>query len=238
MKYKNYIKALIFILFISGLYGFANHRNAKRKVVKVEVNFDGDDNLFITRNEVNKLLIQSLGNVKNKSKESLFLKVLELNLKQNGMIENAEVYVTVDGVLKANVLQEKPIARIVVNNHSYYLDRQGKKMKLSKNYSARVPIVTGVYGDDDLNNVFQFIKKVLKDQFMKQQVIGITLVLNKRFNLKTRMGNQLIQFGKLENIDKKIVKLKAFYQKMEKDNTMDKYRKINLEYSKQIVCTK
>ena len=154
------------------------------------------------------------------------------------MIENAEVYVTVDGVLKASVLQKKPIARVVVNNGSYYLDRQGKKMRLSKNYSARVPIVTGVFGDDNLKKVYQFIQKVLKDGFMKKQIIGIIYKPNDQFDLKTRMGNQLIEFGKLENIDAKIVKLKAFYQKMEKDNTVDKYRKINLEYSKQIVCTK
>jgi len=238
IKYKIYIKALLFILLIAGLYGFANHRNAVRKIVAIDVNFEEGDNLFITRNEVDKLLIQSLGNVKNKTKESLFLKVLEQNIEENSMVENAEVFVTVDGVLKANVLQKKPIARVVVNGSSYYLDRNGEKMQLSKNYSARVPIVRGVLGDDDLENVYQFIQKVLKDDFMKKQVIGIQVKPKGNFDLKTRMGNQLIEFGTIESIEAKIKKLKAFYQKMEKDNSIDKYRKINIEFSKQIVCTK
>ena len=238
IKYKIYIKALLFILLIAGLYGFTNHRNAVRKIVAIDVNFEEGDNLFITRNEVDKLLIQSLGNVKNKTKESLFLKVLEQNIEENSMVENAEVFVTVDGVLKANVLQKKPIARVVVNGSSYYLDRNGEKMQLSKNYSARVPIVRGVLGDDDLENVYQFIQKVLKDDFMKKQVIGIQVKPKGNFDLKTRMGNQLIEFGTIESIEAKIKKLKAFYQKMEKDNSIDKYRKINIEFSKQIVCTK
>ena len=238
IRYKTYIKALLFILLIAGLYGFANHRNAVRKIVAIDVSFEEGDNLFITRNEVDKLLIQSLGNVKNKTKESLFLKVLEEHIEENSMVEKAEVFVTVDGVLRASVLQKKPIARVVVNNTSYYLDRNGEKMKLSKNYSARVPIVRGVLGDDDLESVYQFIQKVLKDDFMEKQVIGIQVKPKGNFDLKTRMGNQLIEFGTLENIAAKIKKLKAFYQKMTKDNSLDKYRKINLEYSQQIVCTK
>ena len=223
---------------IAGLFGFANYRNAARKLVAIEVDFEEGDNLFITRNEVDKLLIQSLGNVKNKTKESLLLKVLEKNIEKNDMIDNAEVYVTIDGVLKAKVLQKKPIARIVVNGSSYYLDSKEGKMKLSKNYSARVPIVTGVLGNDDLKNVYQFIQRVLKDGFMKKQIIGIQVKPNGFFDLKTRMGNQVIEFGKIVDVEEKIKKLKAFYQKMEKDNSIDKYRKINLEYSKQIVCSK
>lgn len=238
IKYKVYIKAIFVILIIAGLFGFANHRNSIRKIVDIEVSFEGGDSLFVTSNEVNKLLIQNSGNIKNKSKESIFLKVIEQGIMKNKMIENAEVYMTIDGILKVSVLQKKPIARIVVNGTSYYLDRHGKKMRLSSNYSARVPIVEGVLGKDDLEQVFQFIKQVLKDDFMKKQIIGVKIKQNKFFDLKTRMGNQLIEFGKLENIENKINKIKAFYQKMDKDKSINKYSKINLEYNKQIVCTK
>ena len=238
IKYKVYIKAIFVILIIAGLFGFANHRNSIRKIVDIEVSFEGGDSLFVTSNEVNKLLIQNSGNIKNKSKESILLKVIEQGIMKNKMIENAEVYMTIDGILKVSVLQKKPIARIVVNGTSYYLDRHGKKMRLSSNYSARVPIVEGVLGKDDLEQVFQFIKQVLKDNFMKKQIIGVKIKQNKFFDLKTRMGNQLIEFGKLENIENKINKIKAFYQKMDKDKSINKYSKINLEYNKQIVCTK
>lgn len=238
IKYKVYIKAFIFLLVIAGLFGFANYRNSMRKIRKIDIEFEGNDNLFLSINDVNKLLIQSAGNVKNKTKESLFLKVLESHVKAHPMIENAEVYLTVDGVLNAKVLQKKPIARILVNGSSYYLDRQGKKMQLSKKYSARVPIVTGVLSKDDLKKVYHFVVNVLKDEFMKQQIIGIHIKPNANFDLKTRMGNQLIEFGKLTDVNQKINKLKAFYQKMDKDKSLNKYKKINLEYRKQVVCTK
>ncbi len=238
IKYKIYIKALFFILIILGLFGFANYKNAKRKITDIQVEFEQGDNLFLSSQMVNKLLTQSLGNVKNKSKENIFLKVLESGIEKNEMIEKAEVYLTIDGVLKTKVLQRKPIARVQVNNTSYYLDRLGKKMPLSENYSARVPIVTGVKSAEDLKMIYQFIQKVLKDTFMQKQIVGIHITSDKRFVLNTRMGNQIIAFGKLENVNKKINKLKAFYQKAKNDASLKKYSKINLEYSKQVVCTK
>ena len=238
IKYKIYIKAIFFILLIAGLFGFANYRNSARKITDIQVEFEQGDNLFLSSQMVNKLLTQSLGNLKNKTKENILLKVLEQGVEENKMVEKAEVYLTVDGVLKTKVLQRKPIARVQVNGNSYYLDRQGKKMPLSKNYSARVPIVTGVKSDADLNLVYQFINKVLDDEFMKKQIISIRINSKSEFVLKTRMGNQVIEFGKLEKIAIKIKKLKAFYQKVVKDKSLSKYSKINLEYSKQVVCTK
>lgn len=237
IKYKIYIKAIFFILSIVGLLGFANHRNGVRKIKEIQVEFEQGDNLYITSEAVNKMLIQSSGNIKNQSKENLFLRVLEQRVEENEMIENAEVYLTIDGVLKTRVLQRKPIVRIAVNAKSYYLDRQGKKMPLSKNYSARVPIVNGVTSTEDLELVYQFVKKVLKNEFMKKQIIGISINSRQEFTLKTRMGNQLIEFGKLERVKIKIKKLEAFYQKVIKDKTLKKYSKINLEYNKQVVCT-
>ena len=58
------------------------------------------------------------------------------------------------------------------------------------------------------------------------------------FVLKTRVGGQQIEVGSLNRIDKKFKKLKAFYQKKLKDNTLDNYQTINLKYENQVVCTK
>lgn len=237
IKYKIYIKATFFILSIVGLLGFANHRNGVRNIKEIQIEFEQGDNLYITSEAVNKMLIQSSGNIKNQSKEKLFLRVLEQRVEENEMVENAEVYITIDGVLKTNILQRKPIARIAVNTKSYYLDRQGKKMPLSKNYSARVPIINGVTSTEDLELAYQFVKKVLENEFMKKQIIGVSINSRQEFTLKTRMGNQLIEFGKLERVKTKIKKLEAFYQKVIKDRTLEKYSKINLEYNKQVVCT-
>ncbi len=237
IKYKTYIKASIFILILIGLFSFTYNRNAKRKIKNIAIKFEQGDNLFVTRKTVNKLLTQNLKNPKKVAKEDLNLKVLEKGILQNQMIENVDVYVDVAGDLEVLVKQRNPILRINSLTGNFYLDDKGKKMPLSANYTARVPIVNGVNQDKEIELVYRFYQKVIQDDFMKRQITAITLN-EEEFFLKSRTGNHLIEFGKLQNVKNKIKKLKVFYQKTLADHSYDKYKKVNVKYNKQVVCTK
>lgn len=237
LKYKNYIKAFIFCVLIAFIFGFASVRNAHKKVTEFEVKFKDGDNPFVTSSEVNKLLTVSAEKHKTQTKENIFLKVLEDAVKKNAMVKDADVFVTVAGKVKAMVEQKKPIARVLVNQKQYYLDDQAQKMPLSKNYSARVPLVKGIMSKKDSDLVYNFCTKVLKDEFLKKLIVGIT-VKNHELVLNTRLNGPVIEFGKLDKRKEKIIKLKYFYQKVSKDKSLTKYSKINVKYHKQIVCTK
>ncbi len=237
LKYKVYIKATFFILILIGLFSFTYNRNLKRKIKDIAINFENGDNLFVTKKTVNKLLTQNLKRPKKIAKEKLNLKVLEKGILKNQMIENVDVYVDVDGSLKVLVKQRNPILRIQSLDGNFYLDDKGKKMPLSKNYAARVPLVTGVNNDNEMALLYQFYQNVMTDDFMQKQIVAISLN-EEEFFLKSRIGNHLIEFGKLQNVEKKIKKLKVFYQKVLADHTYDKYKKVNIKYNKQVVCTK
>ena len=47
------------------------------------------------------------------------------------------------GHLIFDVIQERPMARIVTQNEVYYLTESGSIMPTSKNYSSRVMVVLG-----------------------------------------------------------------------------------------------
>lgn len=237
LRYKVYIKAILFLLILIGLFSFTYNRNLKRKIKKVSINFENGDNLFVTKKNVNKLLTQNLKSPKKLTKEKLNLKVLEKGILKNQMIENVDVYVDVDGELKVLVKQRNPILRIQSLDGNYYLDDKGKKMPLSKNYAARVPLVTGVNSQEEMKLLYRFYKKVMQDTFMQKQIIAISLN-EEEFFLKSRIGDHLIEFGKLQNVENKIKKLKIFYQKVLADHSYDKYKKVNVKYNKQVVCTK
>lgn len=219
------------------LYAFASSRNSVRKVSEPNIQFIGEDNLFITEEAVSKLLIQSYGNIKNMPKETLALNVLERALNSNPMIKTAEVYVTVNGTLTAKIEQKRPIAR-VSTNASYYIDDEGFYMPLSSNYSARVPIVTGHVEKNNLENVYAVARKVEQDDFLKKNVIEIHQDVNKVIYLRLRQCHFLVQLGSVDFLDKKINNLKAFYQKSLKENTLNNYSKVNLQFDNQVVCTK
>ncbi len=237
-KYIGIIKGLLLIAFVVFLYGFSSHRNKAKKIEKIDIKFENGDNLYITYQMVNKLLIQNYNGLVNQPKENIFLKEVEETLLSNKMIENAEVFLSVNGELGAIIKQKTPIARVNQSGQTYYIDSKGNKMPLSSNYSARVPIIEGVFDGKISDEMYTLAKLIYEDEFLKKQIVGITQTPKKEFLLKTRVGNQTIELGNLQQIDRKIKKLKVFYHKVLNDKTLDTYKKINLMYSNQVVCTK
>ena len=233
----NYIKALVLLSLVVFLYAFSSKRNSVRQIADVKVNFTGNENLYISHEAVNKLLIQNEQSVTSVRKETLDLNGLETALKSNAMIKTAEVYLTVNGEVRADVEQRKPIAR-VSTNASYYIDDEGVFMPLSSNHSARVPLVTGHIEKNDLQNVFVMAQKINHDEFLKKHIVEIHQGQDKSITLRTRIWDFDILIGNLKFLDKKISNLKAFYQKAKKDKTLSKYSKVNLQFDNQVVCTK
>ncbi|MBT8260297.1 MAG: cell division protein FtsQ/DivIB [Bacteroidia bacterium] len=233
----NYIKAISLLALVVFLYAFSSQKSMERNLTGLTVNFIGDENLYITRQTVNKLLIQNEEGVTSVPKDILDLNELESTLNSNPMIKSAEVYVTVNGEVKAEVEQRKPIAR-VSTNASFYIDDEGYYMPLSSNHSARVPLVTGFIDKNKLENVFKIADRVYNDVFLKKHIIEIHQDKNESIHLKTRVFDFEIILGHLDNLDQKINNLKAFYQKAKKDNTFNNYSKVNLKFNNQVVCTK
>nr|WP_034041398.1 cell division protein FtsQ/DivIB [Wocania ichthyoenteri] len=233
----SYIKMIFLLGLVVFLFAFSLHRNEQRILTKPHVKFIGDNNLFITNETVSKLLIQNYRGVKNVTKETLVLNELENALKSNPMIKSAEVYVAVNGRLNAEIEQKTPIAR-VSTNASYYIDDEGFYMPLSNNYSARVPLVTGYVEKNNLKNVYKVASKVSQDGFLKKNVIEIHQSANKKIYLKLRQCKFLVQLGDVNFLNKKISNLKAFYQKNQKEKTLNNYSKVNLQFENQVVCSK
>ncbi|WP_339754442.1 hypothetical protein [uncultured Winogradskyella sp.] len=233
----NYIKIIGLLIIVGGLFAFSNQRNNARKISESNIKFLGENKLFITDATVSKLLIQNLQPVTEQPKDIIDLNELEIALNSNSMIKRAEVFMSIDGELSAEIEQKRPIAR-VNTNASYYIDDEGSFMPLSSNYSARVPLVTGNIKKNKLKTVFQFAKTVEEDEFLKKHVIEIRQNDNETIDFKIRKSDFTVHLGTLENLKKKINNFKAFYQKAMKDKILDSYKVINLKFDKQVICTK
>ena len=212
-------------------------RNSQRKVHQPLIEFKGKNDPYITTQTVSKLLIQNQQTVTDKPKETLDLNRLETALNSNPMIRSAQVFMHVDGVLKVEIEQKEPIAR-VLTQESYYIDSQGQYMPLSTNHTARVPFVTGSVQKDKLTNVYAIANKVYNDEFLKKNVIEIHQNDDTSLWLKLRDYKFTVELGNVKQLDKKINNLKAFYQKALKDNLLNNYSKVNLRFDNQVVCTK
>ena len=233
----DYIKLCFLSLTVIALYGFADHRSKAKIVDGISIKFIGESNLFITEDAVNKLLIQNYGAVKNRPKEQLVLNTIEEVILSNDMVKNAQVYLTVNGELISKIVQRKPIGR-VEGVSKFYLDDLGKRMPLSKNHSARVPIITGKITGKSLEDAYVILEYINNDDFLRKNVIGIHIEEEGNYQLKFRMENFVVNLGGVDNLNEKFKNFMAFYAKAAKDKSLEKYAIVSLEFNNQVVCTK
>ena len=232
----NVIKFLVVTGLIVFLFSFSKKRNDVRNLTKIEVDFKNDNTLFITQNSVNKMLIQNVDSVTSIGKETLVLNKMEESLLKNPMIKNAEVFVTIDGLLGVKIEQRKPIAR-VLGSPDFYIDEEGTKMPLSTVYSARVPIVTGNI-NNDFTDITKLLLKINEDDFMMECVIGLQIQSDETIHLKIRKNDFNVLFGKPIAIENKFQKFKAFYKLTKQEGLLSNYSLVNLEFNNQVVATK
>ena len=209
------------------LFSFTSKRNEERKLTKSKVIFLNDSVTFIKHEMVNKLLIENKRDASSIQKDKLDLNKLEKSINSN-----------IDGALKAVVKQKTPIARVFNDEGSFYIDYQGNIMPLSDEFTARVQIISGEISKENKGNFDKLLRFVYKDDFLKKNIIGIQILPDGSLKMMNRNFDYEIEFGKIVNVKRKFSNYKAFFQKAVLDSSLQKYKKINLRFMQQVVCTK
>ena len=236
VKFWNTVRMIFVIALLAVVFAFSNRRNSARDLRAVKVSFQDESSALITESMVNKLLIQNADSLAAVDKEIIDLNALEGRLNSHPMIKNADVFLSLDGVLGARVTQRRPIAR-VASNPSYYIDEEGTKMPLSTVHSLRVPLVSGV-SEENLKPVTRVLNEILADPFMVRHIVGLEQQRDSTLIMRVRTYDFKILLGKPVNIKRKFQNFKAFYQKTVKDKTLGNYKLVNLKMDHQVVATK
>lgn len=240
MKLFNWsnIRLILMLGIVISLFSFTSNRNNKRKLTKTEIVFLGDNALFLKKEMVNKLLIENNRNPSTIQKDKLDLNKLERKLDSNDVIEKSDVFVSIDGVLKAVVKQKTPIVRVLDKNGSFYVGYEGSKMPLSENFTARVPLVSGETDIKNFEKLANLFRIIYDDDFLKKNIIAIQIMPNGSLKMFNRNFDYQIDFGSDINAERKFKNYKAFFQKAIIDSSLNKYNKIDLRFTQQVVCTK
>ncbi|MGY5352456.1 cell division protein FtsQ/DivIB [Wenyingzhuangia sp. IMCC45533] len=237
-KYFVYIKTVLFLTLILLVLSFTSRRNEARLITDhVKVFFSNEDNLFLTHKMVDNLLIQNGKHVTNQPKSLIHLPELEKKVQEHPMVSVSEVSVGVLGDIQVNIKQRKPIARMFTTYDIVYLDKQGKEMPLSNHFSARVPIVDNTNNYIKTGEIYPLMLAIYKDEFLRKTVVYVKKD-KEGYWLQTRVNKQRVLLGDLNRTQAKLKNLKVFYSYMEKDSLSSTFKKIDLQYNNQVVCSK
>jgi cell division protein FtsQ len=175
------------------------------------------------------------------------LRKLERYLEVNPYIKKADVFINSKGQLHVMIKQKSPIARVIPKQGAnFYIDEQGNKFPLSRNYTAKVPLITG-WVDEPFRKVdtiqstllkeaFSVITYAATDSFWAAQVAQVHVAEDKSFLLLPRMGEHTIILGNARDLGHKFRNLNLFYEYVLNQQGWEKYKIINLQFKNQIVC--
>lgn len=250
MKKLNWKKIFILTLWALAAVGVVvllgasirQKNNRKLKGVVVEIR-GAEKHMFIDEQDVLQL-VNSPAPVTGRPMRVVPLRKLEMQVKKNPWVNNAEMYFDNLQVLQVSIVEREPIARIFeTNGQSYYIDTAMNRMPLSTKLTARVPVFTGYPASKKtdttlLQSVILLSRLMNADSFLTAQIAQVDIVANKKFEMIPVLGEHLIAFGDSSLAADKLQRLKAFYQKAWLQHGINTYKIISLEYKGQIVGIK
>jgi cell division protein FtsQ len=214
------------------------------KDVQVEIT-GATEHVFVDEKDIKELL-KSHGSFTGVAMTRVDLQNIEDQLENDPWIKNAELFFDNKQVLQVMITEREPIARIFsVMGNSFYIDSSGKVLPLSEKLTARVPVFTGFPFGKKLSkpdsallkDVISLSKYICADSFWNAQVAQIHITGNE-FEIVPLIGDHIIRFGNVSDMEKKFKKLFSFYKNVCTKVGFDRYERINLEYEGQIVATR
>lgn len=260
--FKNILIWTLLIAYLVIAMSFVSTRRKQLVCSDIKVFLtDNSEHKFVTEEEIKDLLIKKGNNVMGLKIDEINTQEIEERIRKNGAIKRADVYVTAGGDVRVDIAQRDPMFRVRnKRGQSYYIDVEGKKMPLSRKYTAHVLLASGnivehfeldktidiLCDQRDVETPKNYIlcdlyvlgRFICEDDFWRSQIEQVYVNDNNEFELIPRVGAHQIIFGSIENYEKKFRNLKVFYEKGLNKVGWNKYTRINLKFDNQIVCTK
>lgn len=253
---KNKLKKILTIslwslLGLGGVVLLVAALNKKHETVctGIDIEIGGvNNNFFINKQDIIALLQNSTGEmIKGRRIIDFNLDTMEMEIKKDVWINKAELYFDKNGLLKVSITEKDPVARVFCSDgSSYYIDNNKNMLPLSDRHAARLPVFTNfptslkVLSAKDsglLENVRKLSLYIQKDAFLMAIIDQVNINNDMKFELIPKIGDQLIIFGDVTDIQAKFEKLKLFYKKVIPVYGWSRYNRINLEYKGQMVAT-
>lgn len=257
-KFWNKIKPVLIFTFwvlcaggVFTLLGAAIQKQQHMSFRSIEVNIDETNGvLFLSKEDVLRMLKDDQVNTdKQQPVRDVNFGKLERVMENNPYVENAELFVDVNGIIQVNIRQRTPILRVINNQGvGYYLDEHASKMPLSSKFTARVPVATGniLAGAENSNNndsvtlqkLYSLAAFINRDTFLTSLIEQVVVNNQREFELIPSLGNHTILLGDTDELSEKFSKLKIFYRDGLNHVGWNNYSQVNLKYRNEVYCTK
>ncbi len=193
----------------------------------------------LTAADVTRMLNEGRVNPMGKSMADVNLRTMEELLERQELIEKAECYKAQNGRVNIRVTERVPVVRVLAaNGDDYYVDKDGRTLQ-NTGYVCNLMVATGSISRPFASNVLASLGRIIMaDDFWRNQIEQINVLPDNTVEMVPRVGEHIIYIGQPVGVVKKLERLRKFYQYGLSQAGWNKYSRISVEYSNQIVCKK
>jgi len=242
-KLRKEVRWLLLVLSLLIILGFSGnyYHNKICQKLHIQIDYNGG-NFFLDEQDIQSLLDSSGREfLLNMPYRLINTKQLERRIKANPFVENCSISKKLNGELAVFVQIARPVARVLSPKESFYLDKKGKKIPLSKKYTPHCLVLSldDVYFDfktkESDKKLLALLNFITSSESLSTQ---ITQIDKKGENLSMYLlfSNAEIIFGDLNDWESKLKKLEIVYRHILPRKGWNTYKKITLRYHQQVVC--
>jgi cell division protein FtsQ len=247
---KQRIKTLFWLVLLAGLATvtlMAARFQAEEVITAVEaevVLLDKGNNLILPEDIV-KNVEKKFGKLESIPIDLVDMRAIEEFLSTSPYVKEASVYLGASGTLMLSIRQRMPILRIVDNGGiHWYIDADTVRMPVSRNFTARVPLVNGNFPMTSdvktwpLETLFDLAGVMEDNEFMSSLVDQIYMESPDKLWLVPRLGPSKILVSGTSDLEDQAERIQKFYKKALPTVGWDTYAYIDTRFAGQVVAKK
>ena len=243
------VGAGVLVLLVAAI-GYRNNKTCKGYNIEITGGgASGKTVLFIGKKDILEMLTHGPEKWTGKAMASFDLRRMEDVLEKNVWIRDAQLFFDNNGILRVNVAERVPVARVfTTEGNSYYVDSGGVFLPLSNRMATQLPVFTGypgvavakLHGDDSLmaQQVRNMAAYIRTDSFWMAQIEQVDIRSDHTLQMVPTVGNHVVELGDGNDFQGKLHRLFLFYQQVLSRVGFDKYSRITVAYAGQVVGTK
>lgn len=208
---------------------------------QIEVMQNGASRNFVSKSEVERLLAE--WHLDNTELPASHVPIHTIESKLNAIdnIEHAVVERTAANKIRISVTPMIPVARIFDNmGHSYYINREGKRLTANARFRLDVPVITGHFdAEHQPRMLLPLLSRISNDSAWNALVAQI--MVEPRHHdviLVPMIRGHVINLGDTSDIDNKLSRVMTMYRRVLPLKGWTYYDTLNVKWRGQVVATR
>lgn len=166
-------------------------------------------------------------------------RAMERHLSALSNFEKVECSIHNDGKVHVDVVPMIPEIRVFDSTGSYYINKDGKKIKSKALFFADVPVVSGNFSKDfPASSLLDLVRFINSDKALSQLVGMIEAKDADNIFLVPRIHGHVVNFGDTSRREEKGRALTAFYRNVMPWKGWDAYDTVSVKFQGQVVATR